>query len=68
MSEVGVEGNVFAEEWKLGLCFGFLLTLAMIVGGLLALFFLQGLPPVSASCLGSGGVGLPEGAATGGLY
>jgi hypothetical protein len=68
MSEVGVESNVFAEEWKRGLCFGFLLTLAVIGAGLLALFFIQGLPSVSASYLGSGGVGLPEGAATGGLY
>jgi hypothetical protein len=68
MREVGVEGTVFAEKWKRGLCFGFLLTLTAIVAGLLALFFIQGLPSVSASYLGSGGVGLPEGAATGGLY
>ena len=70
MSEVDVEGNVFAEEWKRGLCLGFLLTLAVIIAGLLAIFFFQnqGLPSVSAGHLGSGGVGLPEGAATGGLY
>ena len=70
MSDVDVEGSICSEEWKRGLCLGFFLTLAVIVAGLLALFFLQiqGLPPVSAGRLGSGGLGLPEGAATGGLY